>query len=36
MEKIKLNKNQIELWKDLNENNTVQEVQNYIKEVIEL
>lgn len=35
-EKIKLNKNQIELWKDLNENNTVQEVQNYIKEVIEL
>lgn len=31
-----MNKNQIELWKDLNENNTVQEVQNYIKEVIEL
>lgn len=31
-----MNKNQIELWKDLNENNTVQEVQSYIKEVIEL
>ena len=27
---------QLELWKNLNENNTLQEVQKYIKEVIEI
>ena len=31
----KLN-NQLDLWNNLNENNTLQEVQQYIKEVIEL
>ncbi len=30
----KENKNQLELWNELNENNTLQEVQKYIKEVI--
>lgn len=31
-----LNNNQLELWNKLNENNTLQEVQKYIKEVIEI
>lgn len=29
-------KNQVELWNKLNDNNTLQEVQNYIKDVIEI
>lgn len=29
-------KNQVELWNDLNEKNTLQEVQQYIKDVIEI
>lgn len=32
----KENKNQLELWNELNENNTLQEVQKYIKEVIKI
>ena len=31
-----LNGRQLELWNELNENNTIQEVQKYIKEVIEI
>lgn len=32
----KLNNNQLKLWNKLNENNTLQEVQQYIKEVIQI
>ena len=31
-----MNNNQLELWNNLNENNTLQEVQKYVKEVIEI
>ena len=31
-----LNSKQLELWNELNENNTLQEVQKYIKEVIKI
>lgn len=31
-----VSKNQLELWNELNEKNTLQEVQKYIKEVIEI
>ena len=33
---IKLNNKQLELWNNLNENNTLQEVQQYIKEIINI
>ena len=31
-----INKNQLELWNELNESSTLQEIQKYIKEVIEI
>lgn len=31
-----INKSQLELWNELNESNTLQEIQKYIKEVIEI
>lgn len=31
-----MNNNQLELWNELNENNTIQEVQQYIKKIIEI
>ena len=31
-----INKSQLGLWNELNESNTLQEIQKYIKEVIEI